>query len=114
MFDTLARDVRYAVRLLRKSPAFSVTAIAILGLGIGANAAIFSVVHAVVLRPLPYAEPSRIMRVYHTPPREQFSGMATFPVSPANYLDWDAQNTTFEHLAVYGHRSANLTGGAGP
>jgi putative ABC transport system permease protein len=114
MFDTFGRDVRYAVRLLRKSPAFSLTAIAILGLGIGANAAIFSVVHAVVLRPLPYAEPSRIMRVYHTPPREQFSGMATFPVSPANYLDWHAQNTTFEHLAVYGHSSANLTGRAEP
>jgi putative ABC transport system permease protein len=114
MLDSLTRDVRYAVRVLLKSPAFSIIAIAILGLGIGANAAIFSVVNAVVLRPLPYPEPSRIVRVWHTPPHEQFSGIPTFSVSPANYLDWRAQNTTFERLAAYGSRQANLTGRGEP
>jgi len=114
VIDSLIRDVRHAIRLLLKSPGFSLTAIAILGLGIGANAAIFSVVNAVVLRPLPFPDPSRIMRVWHTPPREQFSGMATFSVSPANYLDWRAQNTAFERLAIYGFRPANLTGRGEP
>src|SRR5262249_47786763 len=114
MLDSLSRDVRHAVRLLLKTPAFAVTAIAILGLGIGANAAIFSVVNAVVLRPLPYPESSRIVRLWHTPPREQFSGMPTFPISPANYLDWRAQSTAFERLAAYGSRAANLTGRGEP
>jgi predicted permease len=114
MFDALSRDVRHAVRQLFKSPAFSLTAIAILGLGIGANAAIFSVVNGVVLRPLPYPDSSRLVRVWHTPPREQFSGMTTFSVSPANYLDWKAQSTAFEHLAIYGFRTANLSGQGEP
>src|SRR5256885_10648837 len=114
VIDSLIRDVRHAIRLLLKSPGFSLTAIAILGLGIGANAAIFSVVNAVVLRPLPFPDSSRIMRVWHTPPREQFSGRATFSVSPANYLDWRAQSTAFERLAIYRFRPANLTGRAEP
>ena len=114
MIDSLARDLRHAVRQLFKSPAFSLTAIAILGLGIGANAAIFSVVNGVVLRPLPYPDSSRLVRVWHTPPREQFSGMTTFSVSPANYLDWKAQSTAFEHLAIYGFRTANLSGQGEP
>jgi len=114
MLDSLTRDARHAVRLLLKSPAFSITAIAILGLGIGANAAIFSVVNAVVLRPLPFPDSSRIVRVWHTPPREQFSGLTRFSVSPANYLDWRAQNTAFERLAAYKARPANLTGRGEP
>jgi len=114
MFDSLLRDARHAARQLLKSPAFSLTAIAVLGLGIGANAAIFSVVNGVVLRPLPYPDSARIVRVWHTPPREQFSGMTTFSVSPANYLDWKAQSTAFEHLAIYGFRPANLSGQGEP
>jgi hypothetical protein len=86
------------------------TAVAILGLGIGANASIFSVVNAVVLRPLPFPDSSRLVDVWHTPPREQFAGRPTFSVSPANYLDWRAQSTAFEHMAIYGFRPANLTG----
>jgi len=114
MLDSLARDVRHALRLLMKSPAFSLTAIAILGLGIGANAAIFSVVNAVVLRPLPFPDSTRIVRVWHTPPREQFAGLPRFSVSPANYLDWRAQSTAFEQLAVYRAGAANLTGRGEP
>jgi putative ABC transport system permease protein len=114
MMDSLIRDTRHAVRLLLKSPAFAITAVAILGLGIGANAAIFSVVNAVVLRPLPFPDSSRIVRVWHTPPREQFSGIPTFSVSPANYLDWKAQSTAFERLAIYRFRVANLSGRGEP
>ena len=115
VIESLIRDIRHAVRLLVKSPGFSATAIVILGLGIGANAAIFSVVNAVVLRPLPFPDSARIMAVWHTPPREQFAGLSTFfSVSPANYLDWRAQNTSFEHMAIFGFRAANLSGRGEP
>jgi len=112
--ESVWRDVRHGGRLLLKSPGFTATAIAILALGIGANAAIFSLVNAVVLRPLPYPEPSRLVRVWHTPPQEQFRGRPTFAVSPANYLDWRAQSTTFEHMAMYGFRGAVSTGRGEP
>src|SRR5207302_1400683 len=85
-------------RALAKSPAFSLAAIVILGLGIGVNTAIFSVVNAIVLRPLPFPESSRVMRVWHTPPAEQFSGRRTFAVSPANYIDWRDQNDVFDRV----------------
>jgi putative ABC transport system permease protein len=114
VIESLIRDVRHAVRLLVKSPGFSATAIAILGLGIGANAAIFSVVNAVVLRPLAFADPARIMAIYHTPPQEQFPDVPIFAISPANYLDWHAQQTSFEHMAIYGFRIANVSGRGEP
>ena len=66
---TLLQDLRYGLRTLAKAPAFSLAAVFILALGIGANTAIFSVVNAVILRPLPLADSSRIMRVWHTHPR---------------------------------------------
>jgi len=112
--ESVLRDVRHGVRVLLDSPGFSVSAVAILGLGIGANAAIFSIVNGVVLRPLGYPDSSRIVRVWHTPPREQFAGTATFWVSPANYIDWRADSTAFEHMAAYEVRRANLTGGGEP
>jgi putative ABC transport system permease protein len=114
VLDSLVRDVRHAVRLLLKSPGFTLTAIVILGLGIGANAAIFSIVNGVVLRPLPFPDSSRIVRVWHTPPHEQFPGTTIFSVSPANYIDWHAQNTSFERMSVYGFRPANLSGRGEP
>jgi predicted permease len=114
VFDAIIRDIRHAVRVLLKSPGFTITAITVLALGIGANAAIFSVVNAVLLRPLAFSDPSRILHIWHTPPREQFPGVARFAVSPANYLDWRAQSSAFEHLAIYGGRAANLTGRGEP
>jgi hypothetical protein len=88
MIEALARDGRYGARMLVKSPGFSAIAMLILGLGIDANTAIFSVVNAVIIRPLPFADSSRVMRVWQVPPAEQFSGRTTtFAVSPANYLD---------------------------
>ncbi len=114
MVEMLSSDIRYGVRRLLKSPGFSCVAIVILGLGIGANAAIFSVVNAVVLRPLPYPDASRVVRIWHTPPAEQFGGVSQFSVSPANYFDWKAGVTTFAHMAIYGGVPATLVGDGEP
>src|SRR5215213_10109721 len=86
--ETLWQDVRYGVRVLVKSPAFTTVAVLSLALGIGANTAIFSVVNGILLRPLPYPDPERIVDVWHTPPQESFPGLDRFSVSPGNYLDW--------------------------
>lgn len=104
------QDLRYAVRVLVKSGGFTAGAIAVLALGIGANSAIFSVVNAVLLRPMPFPEPDRLVDVYHVPPAQSFPGVRRFAVSPANYLDWRALNQSFDGLAAYGTRQAALTG----
>jgi len=103
-------DFRLSLRLLRRNPGFSAAAIVVLALGIGANTAIFSVVNAVLLRPLPFDDPSRIMQVWHVPPAKSFPGMTTFAVSPANYLDWRSQSSSFEQIAAYGFRSFTVGG----
>src|SRR5258706_5743249 len=95
-------DLRYGFRAVRRSPGFAVGAILVLALGIGANAAIFSIVNAALLRPLPYEDASRLMQVWHVPPAKSFPGMTLFSVSPANYLDWQRQSTSFEAMAAYG------------
>ena len=103
-------DLRFALRALRHSPAFTLGAILVLALGIGANTAIFSIVNAVLLRPLPFDDPDRLAQVWHVPPAKSFPGLTLFSVSPANFLDWQAQSTSFEGLAVYGGRSLTLGG----
>ncbi|HEV2388228.1 MAG TPA: ABC transporter permease [Candidatus Acidoferrales bacterium] len=108
------KDLVHGLRLLRKNPGFAAVAVIVLGLGIGANTALFSVVDAVLLRPLPYPDSSRLVRVYHVPPAKSFPGIKIFSVSPANYLDWAAQNHVFEQMAIQGYRSFNLTGLAQP
>jgi putative ABC transport system permease protein len=111
---TLMQDLKHGMRVLRKNPGFAVAAILVLALGIGANTAIFSVVNAVLLRPLPLQDPDSLMLVWHTPPAKSFPGIKTFSVSPANYLDWQKQNHVFENMAALGRPSMNLTGGAQP
>lgn len=93
---TLLQDVRYAGRLLMRSPGFAALAIATLAIGIGANAAIFSVVHAVLMEPLPYAEPDRLVRVFEENPR-----YPKFPMAPGNFRDYRATLRSFEGLAAY-------------
>ena len=110
----LWNDLRFGLRILRRNPGFTLAAIVVLALGIGANTAIFSIVNAVLLRPLPYEDASRIMQVWHVPPAKSFPGITLFSVSPANYLDWQSQNRSFEHLAAYGFASFNVGGGERP
>ena len=101
--ETLVQDFRYALRTLLRQPAFAFTAIFTLALGIGATTAIFSVVNAVVLRPLPYADPDRIVAV-----RTRWkSGVSGANVSAPDFHDWKAQNRSFQALAYY-------TGGEAP
>jgi putative ABC transport system permease protein len=98
-------DLRYALRMLAKSPAFTLAVVVTLGLAIGANSAIFSVVHAVLLRPLPYPNSDRLVRVYGTQPE-----LPTGPTSPANFLEWKGENEAFERIATYVGQGFNLTG----
>ncbi|MGI8821200.1 MAG: ABC transporter permease [Chthoniobacterales bacterium] len=100
-------DLRFALRQLRKSPGFTLIAVLTLALGIGANTAIFSIIHAVLLRPLPYPAPERIMALHETNGAQEFS--IAFP----DYLDWRRDNTVFEHLAVSRTDSRNLSDIAG-
>jgi putative ABC transport system permease protein len=102
-------DLRYALRQLRNSVAFSIIAVTTLALAIGANAAMFSIVNGLMLSPLPYPEPDRIVRVLEQRPNGGLNSISTL-----NYLDWAAQNTVFEYMAAEAAWSATLTGGDEP
>jgi len=107
--ETVWRDVRTGVRVLVHSPIFTIVTVLSLALGIGANTAIFSVVNGLLLRPLSYPEAEQIVDVWHTPPQQSFPGLHRFSVSPANYIDWKAQSTAFEQMAVYGYTGLSLS-----
>ncbi len=110
----LLQDLRFGFRLICKNPGFAFIAILVLGLGIGANTAIFSVVNGVLLRPLPYPEPDRLVRIWHTPPAKSFPGMTRFSVSAANFVDWKNQSRSFDSMAMYSFTHATMTGGNQP
>jgi putative ABC transport system permease protein len=103
--DQLTKDLRFAVRMIRKSPGFAAVAIMTLALGIGANTAIFSFVDAVLLRPLPFPHADRILNVWEKPPGGDRNGISTL-----NYLDWKRQNTVFTAMAAQTWTSVTLTG----
>jgi putative ABC transport system permease protein len=108
----LFADLRYAVRLLRKTPVFTVAAIGTLALGIGANTTIFSLVQTMLLRPLPYQNPDQVVMVW-----EDQTGAAGVPravVAPGNYRDWRASNRSFTDMAATGFAFANITGDGAP
>src|SRR5215213_6723972 len=110
ILETLLQDSRYGMRMLRKYPGFALTVIITLGLGIGANAAIFSVVNAVVLAPLPYGQPDRLIRLWETNPS---GGLTEVAVSVPNFQDWQ-QQSVFEQLAGSENATFNLTGSGEP
>jgi putative ABC transport system permease protein len=109
--DTLLQDIRYSIRTLIKNPAFTGVAVLALGLGIGANTAIFSVVNAVLLRPLPFEQSKRLVMVWEK--RLQL-GRIRNTVSPPDFNDWRAQNQVFEDMAAYAGQGFNLGSTAEP
>src|ERR1041385_4713121 len=100
-------DIRYALRNLLRRPTFTLIAVVTLALGIGANTAIFSAIHALLLKPLPFPELDRVVAIWDKQPT---LGYTHNEVTMANYLDWKAQNQSFEQLCLYRWWSANLTG----
>jgi len=103
--STLVHDLRYAIRTLRRAPAFAAIAILTLALGIGANTALFSVVNGVLLDPLPYPAPNRLVAVFGTTP-----GVDHSPISYPNFLDWQRDTRTLSSLALYHNEDYNFTG----
>ncbi|MGH9144594.1 MAG: ABC transporter permease, partial [Vicinamibacterales bacterium] len=104
-------DLRYTLRLLRKSPLFTLAVIFTVALGIGANTAIFSVVNAVMLRPLPYEQPSRLVWIAE---KNDKLNLPTFATSVLNYLSWKEQSRTFDALGAFSFATFNLTGQGEP
>jgi len=107
VFADLGQDLRFALRTLVKNPGFTVVAVIALALGIGANSAIFSVVNAILLRPLPYKSPNQLVVIWEN---ATHLGFPKDTPSPANFLDWRGQSTLFEGMAAFAERSFNLTG----
>jgi putative ABC transport system permease protein len=107
----MLNDLRYALRMLLRTPTFTAASILTLALGIGANTAIFSVVYAVLLRPLPFPEPSRLVRIYE---KNDKLNLPQFSSSVLNYLSWLEQQQSFEQIGAIGGQSFNLTGGGEP
>src|ERR687886_2661100 len=108
---TLWQDIRYGLRILLKNPGFTLVAVVALALGIGANSAIFSVVNSLLLRPLPFEQPGRLVQVWETIPQR---GRLEVPASFPNFADWRDQNRVFEQTVAYSDWSFNLTGSAEP
>ncbi len=99
--EDLVQDVQYAARMLSKSPGFTIVAILTLALGIGANTALFSVVNAVLLKPLPFRNPGKVVALWETE-----TAPGSFPLTGEDYLDWRAQNSTFEDMSLYSWQSS--------
>ncbi len=109
--ETMLRDLRYAVRTLSRTPAFTVTAVLVMALGIGANVTLFTVVRSVLLKPLPFREPDRLIQLYEKSPdgRREYSYIAG-----GMYAAWKKAASSVEQMAIYGTDSINLVGQWGP
>src|SRR6202048_330084 len=109
IMGNLWQDLRFGARMLLKHPGVAIIAVLTLALGIGANTAIFSVVNAVMLRPLPYNNPDRLVSLWAKVPEH-----GRWRATPANFLDWKQQNTSLEDLAAFGSSTMTLTGDGEP
>ena len=109
--EHLANDVLIAIRRLRRSPAFTITATLTLALAIGATASVFSVVDGVVLRAVPLEQPGRLLLIYES---NAFHHLPRFSSSPMNFLDWQAENHSFTALAALQQRHVTVTGSGDP
>ncbi|MCA1577498.1 MAG: ABC transporter permease [Acidobacteria bacterium] len=109
--ETLIKDIRYGVRGLWKRPGFTAVAVLTLALGIGANTAIFSVVNAVLLKPLQFRDPDRLVMIWED---ATFAGFPRNTPAPANYVDWKTQTQSFEDMAASAESTFNLTGDGDP
>jgi putative ABC transport system permease protein len=107
--ELLRQDLRHAGRALARTPGFALTVILVVALGVGANTAAFSLADFVLLRPLPFAESDRLVKLWQSVP-----GYGRSELSPANYRDWRAAARSFSEIAAYTNREANLTGAAEP
>ena len=108
------QNVRYGVRLLGRNPGFTAAAVACLALGIGATTAIFSVVNAVLLKPLPYTQSSRLTRIFTEFPTFPNGGLRHFWVSPPEYFDLKRDTRSFSRIEAWANQGANLAGTAEP
>ena len=108
--ETLFKDIRYSIRGLLKHPGFTLVALITLALGIGANTAIFTVVNAVLLLPLPFAEPQQLVFIWQTHPFGKRIGVDKLPSSFADFLDWQEQSNQFEGMSLIDSWGGNLTG----
>src|ERR1044072_8017111 len=109
--STLFQDLRYGARILLKQPGFTLVAVVTLALGIGANTAIFSLVNGILLRPLPFREPDRLVRLIQASPK---LGLDTWGVSQAGFAAYRDQNHSFETVALLNNSAVNLTGQGEP
>ncbi len=110
VIETTAQDVRFAARLIRRSPGFTAVVLATLAVGIGANTVMFSVVNTLLLRPLPYQDPARLVSVSTVNASTRAPGMT----APPDFYDYRRQNRTLSHLDAFFTRPVNLTGDSGP
>jgi putative ABC transport system permease protein len=107
--DLLRQDLRHAARSLARAPGFALTVVLVVALGVGANTAAFSLADFVLLRPLPFPEADRLVKLWQAVP-----GYGRMELSPANYRDWRAAARSFDGMAAYANREVNLTGAAEP